>query len=101
MIHLYGVTELVNKNIVDNLKRKLHERDIKTDSSITTTTSPSAAGMRKSHLFVDESILLGEKCKTFCKVAFSLSSECIYDRISYDTNNGWILQCLILWQRDN
>ena len=60
MVHLSCVSKFVDENIVDQLKRELHQGDIETDSSIGAATPPSAPRMRETDLAIAKSILFSQ-----------------------------------------
>jgi hypothetical protein len=87
VVHVDGMTELVNEHIVDQLERQLHERDVEADSTAAATASPAAAGVREADLVVTVAALFGKIRQPLWQVAFGLYAQRL-DHYVADTAGG-------------
>jgi hypothetical protein len=95
MIHLSGVTQFVNKHIIDQFVWELHESDVQTDRATTAATAPSSASMRKPNLLVAIAQLVGQIREAAWQVILGLYTKRRLDCLAYQRCDFWRIEGFI------
>ena len=69
VIHLAGVSQLVNQYIIKQLKRQVHQRDIQANRAARRAATPAARGVRQLDGLIGKTVFLSQESQPPRQVA--------------------------------
>ena len=61
VIHLAGVSQLMDQHIIKQLKRQVHQRDVQANRAARRAAAPTAGGVRQLDGLIGKAMFLGQE----------------------------------------